>query len=99
MLLTDRYAEKTSGVLSCFDRVVIQGTLPKFCFAQDMADFFNYNHIRLCDYPRFAEPLRDELRDNAERVARMLLNPDCKSNGALPESFKAKLRALTGNFQ
>lgn len=70
MLLTERYAEKISGVLSCFDRVVIQGTLPKFCFAQGMAGFLNYNHIRLFDYPRFAEPLRDELRDNAEQVAR-----------------------------
>jgi len=70
MLLTDRYAEKISGVLSCFDRVVIQGTLPKFCFAQGMAGFLSYNHIRLFDYPRFAEPLRDELRDNAEQVAR-----------------------------
>jgi len=69
MLLTDRYADKISGVLSCFDRVVIQGTLPKFCYAQGMGGFLSYNQIRIFDYPRFAEPLRDELRDNAERVA------------------------------
>ena len=42
MLLTDRYAEKISGVLSCFDRVVIQGTLPKFCYSQGMAGFLSY---------------------------------------------------------
>lgn len=29
----------------------------------------SYKNIRIFDYPRFAEPLRDELRDNAERVA------------------------------
>jgi len=69
MLLTDRYADKISGVLSCFDRVVIRGTLPKFCYAQGMGGFLSYNQIRIFDYPRFAEPLRDELRDNAERVA------------------------------
>lgn len=59
MLLTDRYADKISGVLSCFDRVVIQGALPKFCYAQGMGGFLSYNQIRIFDYPRFAEPLRD----------------------------------------
>jgi len=68
-LLIDRYAEKILGTLSCFDRVVIQGTLPTFCYAQGMAGYLSYKHIRIFDYPRFAEPLRDELRKNAERVA------------------------------
>lgn len=39
--LTDRYAENISGVLSCFDRVVIQGTLPGFCFAGGMSLFLS----------------------------------------------------------
>jgi hypothetical protein len=69
MLLTDRYAEKVSGVLSCFDRVVIQGTLPMLCYAQGMARYLSYKNIRIFDYPRFAEPLRDELRKNAEQLA------------------------------
>ncbi len=68
-LLIDRYAEKILGTLSCFDRVVIQGTLPTFCYAQGMAGYLSYKHIRIFDYPRFAEPFRDELRKNAERVA------------------------------
>jgi len=29
-LLTERYADKIQGVLSCYDRIVIQGTLPEF---------------------------------------------------------------------
>lgn len=69
MLLTERYADHISGVLSCFDRVVVQGTLPTFCYAQGMASYLNFKNIRIFDYPRFAEPLRDELRDNAERIA------------------------------
>ena len=69
-LLTERYAENIAGVLSCFDRVVITGTLPTFCYANGMALFLSYHHIRIFDYPRFAEPLRDEIRDNAERIAR-----------------------------
>nr|CBX30000.1 hypothetical protein N47_D28090 [uncultured Desulfobacterium sp.] len=35
-LLTDRYSDKIRGVLSCYDRVVIQGTLPGVCYAQGM---------------------------------------------------------------
>jgi len=31
---------------------------------------FKYQQIRISDYPRFAEPLRNQLRDNAEKIAR-----------------------------
>ena len=27
-LITDRYAEKISGIFECYDRTIIQGTLP-----------------------------------------------------------------------
>ena len=33
-MLTERYADRIRGVLSCFDRVVIMGTLPDICHAQ-----------------------------------------------------------------
>ena len=31
-----RYSNKIRGVLSCFDRVVIRGTLPDICYAGKM---------------------------------------------------------------
>jgi hypothetical protein len=68
-LLTERYADKIRGQLSCYDRVVIQGTLPGLCYAQGMTTFLNLNKIRIFDYPRFAEPLRDQLKQNAENIA------------------------------
>ena len=67
--LTDRYQNKIAGVLSCWDRVVIQGTLPVLCFADGMTSYLNAHGVRIFDYPRWAEPLRDELRANAERLA------------------------------
>ena len=39
------------------------------CYAQGMTSFLNMRNIRIFDYPRFAEPLRDELRKNAEKIA------------------------------
>ena len=67
--LTERYATRIHGVLSCFDRVVITGTLPDICYADKMALHLRNRNIRLFDYPRFAEPLREEIRQNAEQIA------------------------------
>ena len=68
-LLTERYAEKIEGVLSCYDRVLLQGTLPGFCYADGMTKYLYAHDIRIFDYPQFAEPLRDQIRANAERLA------------------------------
>lgn len=65
----ERHAETIRGVLSCFDRVVITGTLPDLCHAGAMAQYLGARDIRLFDYPRWAEPFRDELRAHAERLA------------------------------
>lgn len=67
--LLDRYHDKIAGVLSCWDRVVIRGTLPGLCYADGMTSYLNAQCIRIFDYPRFAEPLRDQVRANAERLA------------------------------
>jgi hypothetical protein len=44
-ILIDRYAEKLSGVLSCFDRVLTQGTLSGFYFTSGMSLFLSRNTI------------------------------------------------------
>lgn len=67
--LTQRYSDQMCGVLSCFDRIIITGTIPGICYAEGMAGYLRARDIRLFDYPRFAEPLRDEVRANAERIA------------------------------
>jgi hypothetical protein len=69
-LLTARYAEQIAGVLSCYDRIVVMGTLPGGCYAEGMATYLRTHGIRLFDYARFTEPLREEIRQNAERLAR-----------------------------
>lgn len=68
-LITERYAEKINGILGCYDRVVITGTLPGLCYAEGMTGYLYAHKIRIFDYPRFAEPFRDELRENAEQLA------------------------------
>ena len=66
----DRHASKIRGTLSCFDRVVITGTLPDICYAEAMARHLRVKGIRLFDYPQFAQPFREELRAHAEKLAK-----------------------------
>src|SRR3989440_9395378 len=68
-LLTERYQSQIAGVLSCYDRIIIQGTIPKWCYAKGMTDYFYEHNIRIFDYPKWAEPLRDAIRENMERIA------------------------------
>jgi len=65
-LLTERYRDRMVGVLSCFDRIIITGTLPGACYAAGMTSFLNAKGIRIFDYARFAEPLRERVRAGAE---------------------------------
>jgi hypothetical protein len=65
----ERHQEDIAGVLSCFDRVIVTGTLPDICHPKAMAGFLGYHNIRLFDYALWAAPLREELRANAEQVA------------------------------
>jgi hypothetical protein len=66
---TDRHASKIRGILSCVDRVVLTGTLPDLCHADAMARYLGARQIRLFDYPRWAEPFREELRAHTEQLA------------------------------
>jgi len=68
--LLDRYSRQIEGTLSCYDRIVIMGTMTGLNYPEGMAAYLYSHGIRLFDYPRFAEPLRDELRANAETLAR-----------------------------
>lgn len=67
--LVERYASRLHGVLSCYDRMVMTGTLPGACYAQGMSAFLSAKGIRIFDYPRFAEPLRDAIRARAQELA------------------------------
>lgn len=69
MSILDRYADKIRGAISCYDRIIVQGILPGLCFAEGMTSYLYTHQIRIFDYPRFAEPLRDVIRANAESLA------------------------------
>jgi hypothetical protein len=67
--LIDRYDDRISGVLSCYDRVVVTGTLPTVCYAEGMTRFLYARQIRIFGYPAFAVTLRDKVREAAASLA------------------------------
>lgn len=56
--------------LSCYDRVVIGGSLVDGCHARAMTSFLYGLGIPIFDFPDWASRFREELRDNAEAIAR-----------------------------
>jgi hypothetical protein len=69
MMIPERYQNQIFGTLSCYDRMIIQGTLPGWCYDQGITAFFYARQIKIFDYPRFAQTLREKVRENAERIA------------------------------
>jgi len=67
--LTERYDDRIGGILSCYDRVVITGTVPVICYAEGMTRFLYARGIRIFDYPNFAITLRDRVRERAASLA------------------------------
>lgn len=68
--LTDKYRDKISGVLGCYDRVILTGTIKNISYAQGMSSYLYNQKINIFDYPKFAELLRDQIRQNAEELSK-----------------------------
>jgi hypothetical protein len=67
--LLERYADKIVGVLGCFDRLVLSGTLTAMAHPGAMAAVLQRKHIRCFDLGQYLEPLREQVRQNAEAIA------------------------------
>ena len=80
--LITRYHDRLSGVLSCYDRIVITKTIPGACYAAGMTTFLHLHHRRIFDYARFAEPLRNRIRKLAEEAGS---NDPTRCQGPYPQ--------------
>jgi len=67
--LTDKYRDQLDGVLHCFDRVIVLGSLHPLCYAKGMTHYLSEQHIRIFDYAQFAQPLSEAIRQQAETLA------------------------------
>lgn len=68
-LLTETYKSDIALILSCYDRLLISGTIPEISYSQGMTTYMYQKGVKIFDYPKFAEPFKDVIRANAERIA------------------------------
>lgn len=68
-LLSDKYRDQLDGMLNCYDRILLIGSLHPFCYPKGMTHYLYEHQIRIFDYAKFAEPLRDQICENAEQLA------------------------------
>jgi len=69
-ILSKKYKKDISFELSCYDRIILTGTIPEISYSQGMTNYMNQNGHRIFDYPKFAEPYKEAIRANAERIAK-----------------------------
>jgi hypothetical protein len=69
-LLCDKYADALDGMLKCYDRIIVMGSLDPICYARGMTKYLYTHNIRIFDYAQFAKPLADTIRQTAEAIAR-----------------------------
>lgn len=68
-LITEQYKEQILGVISCYDRIIIRGTIVGWGYPEGMTAFLNSQHVLIFDYPQWTKTFNDEIRQNAERLA------------------------------
>ncbi len=54
MLLTDKYADKIYGTITCYDRMIIQGYIPGWSHAEGVTGYLKANSIRIFDFSNFS---------------------------------------------
>ena len=97
--LVERYAKQIAGVLGCFDRLVVTGTLSEIAHPEAMDAFLHREGFRAFDIGLFAGPLRQRIRDHAVELARAAgieIEYLSRSKGVRKEDLVAKVLARRG---
>ena len=68
-VLRQRFPGVIAGVISCYDRLLLQGTIPGICFAGGMEKFLRDRQIELRDFAQWAQPLAEKIKNHAEALA------------------------------
>ena len=65
----ERHAASIQSTLSCFDRLLIQGTVVDIGHPDAIRFYFNVNRRRIFDFKEWAKPYRDRIHDDVKAAA------------------------------
>lgn len=66
----DKYSKKISGYISCYDRIIISGSLNMWGYRDGMYSYLMRNNIKIMDFEKFAKTYTDKLKANIEKIAK-----------------------------
>jgi hypothetical protein len=69
-----RHADKITGILSCFDRLILKGYLP-FSYPLSMEGFLHRHGILLKDFAKFAKEQSARLKDHVRQLTKQAGRP------------------------
>lgn len=96
MLLTDKYADKIYGTLTCYDRMIIQGYIPGWSHAQGMTSYLNANGIRILIIPASHSPLLNKF---AKTLNALLMKMILKSNSSVYSGLSVRMTVSNRSSQ
>ena len=69
MELVERYQDEVAGVLSCVDRLILQGRIGVFSYADGMTRYLTARGIKIFDFIKWAAPATEAIKKHAEGLA------------------------------
>ncbi len=64
------YSNKIEGTISCFDRMIISGSLDQWGYSHGMQSYLLRNNVLVFDFPKFAKQFSDQIRNQVETIAK-----------------------------
>jgi hypothetical protein len=64
----NKYGRQITFSLSCYDRLIITGSMPEISYACGITKYLYSKNIRIFDYDKFAEGLRDTIRKQIDSL-------------------------------
>jgi len=65
-----KYSDKIEGTISCYDRIIISGSLSNWGYTEAMQTYLFTNNIRVFDFPNFAKQYNERIREQIEKVSK-----------------------------
>ena len=93
----NQHKDQIYGVLSCYDRLLLQGNLHTICWPEGMSNYLTAKHIRIFDYPKYTNTIREQLKHDVEEIARehhvqieFIPNKNTRKEGIVKEVLKKR---------
>lgn len=65
-----KYNDIIQGTLSCYDRMIISGTMPGWRYPGAMKSFLLKKKLKFVDYPKFAKTIGEKIRSQMESISK-----------------------------